>query len=715
MPNFASPRLVVSLGTFRRAIAFVTLLGLLLFCPAGPLFAQDANHSPGWVVISVPEYRALRVKAYPAEREPEPPPVDATLTRVDYDLRVDTDLASGRATLTVDVLKNGWVRVPIPAGLFVREARLDGKSLSLAPPSPGKDASQLSALLSHPGRSVITLEIALPISSSASEERLSIPSTFSGVTKVALEIPRAGVDLSLYGGLFSETADLPNGGNKWIAFGKGALEIPRAGVDLSLYGGLFSETADLPNGGNKWIAFGKGAEPMTFAWRRKTEDHHATLPLRMRGTLTQFIGLGEDSTSLTANVNLEITQGAAKEARIQLPEKVTINQVQGALVADWEMKPGELLITFLEPVEQSASFVITGEAALPREGQMDIPLLRLTGTERDSGGVAVDVLGAGEIKEDSVKTQGLERADATDLGEPVTNRQSPALIAFRTRPGDPKSQRSLHITVARYAQQAVLMANIEEARYRVLLTKDGKSLVESRYAIRNNQRNFVKVALPQGATLWSASLAGKPVRPGSAPDGNILLPLAKSRAGEDASEFALEIVYMLPGVSWTDKGRLKLSLPALDLPVSRTGLQVFFPPLFRLASEPGSFHAEAYVNPISSVLTASVAEPAVDTPLAPPPAAPGVAGGAMTFAMTDMDMASKELRKDDKQLSAQEQSLVDKFHANERGARATGILPVRVDFPAYGPSLFLVSELTSENQSPSAEFNYQQDKKVGGK
>jgi len=145
MPNFASPRLVVSLGTFRRAIAFVTLLGLLLFCPAGPLFAQDANHSPGWVVISVPEYRALRVKAYPAEREPEPPPVDATLTRVDYDLRVDTDLASGRAILTVDVLKNGWVRVPIPAGLFVREARLDGKSLSLAPSSPGKAASQLSA------------------------------------------------------------------------------------------------------------------------------------------------------------------------------------------------------------------------------------------------------------------------------------------------------------------------------------------------------------------------------------------------------------------------------------------------------------------------------------------------------------------------------------------------------------------------------------------
>jgi hypothetical protein len=670
--------LVVSFRTFRKATLLVAGLGLLALCPAEPLLAQDSSHSPGWVVISVPEYRALRVKAYPAEHEPEPPPVDATLTRVDYDLRVDTDLASGRATLTVDVLKNGWVRVPIPAGLFVREAKLDGKSLSLAPPAAAKDATQLSALLSHPGRSVITLEIAVPISSSAGEERLSIPSTFSGVTKVALEIPRAG-------------------------------------VDLSLYGGLFSETADLPNGGNKWTVYGRGADPMTFAWRRKTEDHHSTLPLRMRGTLTQFVGLGEDSTSLTANVNLEITQGAAKEARIQLPEHVAINQVQGALVADWEMKPGELLITFLEPVEQSASFVITGEAAMPREGQMDIPLLRLTGTERDTGGVAVDVLGAGEIKEDSVKTQGLERADATDLGEPVTNRQSPALIAFRTRPGDAKTQRSLHIAVARYAQQAVLLANIEEARYRVLLTKDGKSLVESRYAVRNNQRNFVKITLPSGATLWSASLSGKSVRPGSAPDGSLLLPLAKTRAGEDASEFALEIVYLLPGASWTDKGRLKLSLPALDLPVSRTGLQVFFPPLFRLSSEPGSFHAEAFVKPISFVLIASIAEPAVDTPLAPPPAAPRVAGGAVAYEYMSMNALKTDSPKDGKQLAAQSQSLVDKFHSTARGARATGILPVRVDFPAYGPSLFLVSELTGENQSPSAELNYQHEKKAGGK
>lgn len=648
-----------------RFLLVAGLCAVALPC-GGPLLGQEAAHSPGWVVLSVLEYHNLRARAFPAEREPEPP-VDSTLTRVDYDLRADSELATGRATLTVDVLKNGWVRVPIPPGLFVRDAKLDGKSLSLTPLSAATDSSQISALLSHPGRSVITLEIALPVSSSAGEERISLPGSASGVTRVVLEIPLQGVDLSLEGGMFSDTVDLPAGG--------------------------------------KWTAYGKGGEPMVFSWRHKTEDHHATLPLRMRGSMTQFVGLGEDATSLAANVKLEITQGAAKEAHIQLPENVTINQVQGALVSDWEMKLGELVVTFVEPVERSVGFVMTGEARLPREGEMEVPLLRLTGTERDTGGIAVDVLGGGEIKDESVKTQGLERADATDLGEPVSGHQSPGLLAFRIRPGDAKGARSLHIAVARYTQQAVLMANVEEARYRVLFTKDGKSLVEARYAVRNNQRNFLKITLPQNATLWSASLSGNPVRPGLAPDAGLLLPLAKARSGEDVPEFGVEVIYFIPGAAWNDKGNLKLALPTLDLPISRTGLQLFYPPFYKVSTEAGSFHVENYQNPHSPVLSAFVAEPPVDTSLTPPPSP---AGGVT---LTSLGVAGQK----EKAGKDSAQTLVDKFHASERGTRASGILPLRVKVPAFGPSVFLVSQLTSENQSLSAEFSYQQEKKAGGK
>src|SRR5205823_6476035 len=156
------------------------------------------------------------------------------------------------------------------------------------------------------------------------------------------------------------------------------------------------------------------------------------------------------------------------------------------------------------------------------------------------------------------------------------------------------------MNIVRYTQQAVLLANVEEARYRVLLSNDGKSLVQARYAVRNNQRNFVKITLPAGATVWSAALSGKPVKPGQAPDGSLLVPLEKARGGEEAPEFVVEIVYFTRGVKWEDKGNFAVTLPALDLPVSRTGLLVYYPPLFKVSAEPGVFRTETYENPSSA-------------------------------------------------------------------------------------------------------------------
>ncbi len=626
---------------------------------------SEPSHIAGWVVIPIDEYRVLRAKAYPVEHDPEPPPLDATLTRVDYDLHVAGDLAAGRASLTVDVLKDGWVRVPVPAGLLVREARLEGKQVSLVPGAQGKGGAHLSALLSHAGRFELLLDVDVPITSSAGEESISLPSTESGVTRASVLLPRQGVDLRVGGGLLSEK----------------------------------SETS----GETKWLAYARGNEALIFTWRKKTEDHHVELPLRLRGSLTQLTSLAEDSTSIYAEATFEIVQGAAREVRIQLPEKVTINQVLGAMVADWEIKDGELAVTFLEPVEHSARFVINGETRLPRDGIIDIPLLRLRNTERDTGGVAVEILGAGEIKDQ--KAQGLEDADATDLGEMMANRQSQAVVAFRARSGEAGATRSLSVNVARYDQQAVLMANIEEARYQVLMSVDGKELVQARYAVRNNQRNFVKVTLPAGATVWSVSLAGKTVRPGQSPDGSLLLPLEKSRGGDDAPAFAVEILYLAKAAAWNEKGKEKVTLPALDLPISRTGLLLYYPPLFRVSAEPGTFHTQEYANPVSAVL-----EP--------------LSGGVVTGVMISSNGPPASAKpydqlqafgqpgdKDEKKDATQ--ALLDTFKAKSLAGRVTGILPINVAFPAFGPSIFLVSELTSENQFPTAEFSFQHDKKGG--
>ncbi|MGC2814199.1 MAG: hypothetical protein WA207_02250 [Candidatus Acidiferrum sp.] len=660
------------IGKFCRLSA--CFLAVLFVC-ATPSSAQNATHPPGWVVLSIGDYRTLRARAYPPERGPEGPPVDATLTRVDYDLHIDGELAAGRASLTVDVLKDGWVRVPVPAGLLVSEARLDGKLVSLVPGAEINGGRQLSALLSKPGRSILTLAIALPVVSSAGEETISLPSTSSGITRASVRLARQGVDLNFTGGLLAEKSE---SGTETI-----------------------------------WLAYGRGDEPLRFTWKRKTEDHRSTQALRLRGSLTELVGLGEDTTSIVAEVNVEVTQGAAREVRILLPGKITVNQVAGATVADWEMKDGQLAVTFLEPVESNAKFVVSGETRSPRDGQIEIPLLRMLNAERDTGGVAVEVLGAGEIKQ--FKSDGLENADASDLGEVVAGRQSTSLSAFRFRSGDAKTQRSLVVNVARYTPQAVLMANIAEARYSVLITDDGKSLVQARYAVRNNQRNFLKFTLPPGATLWSAALAGSPVRPGQSPDGSVLLPLQKSHAGEDAPEFAVEVVYIDKGTAWNEKGQFKLALPALDLPISRTGVLIYHPPLFKVTPGPGAFRVEAYEDPTSAALSPQDALEEVSASgsmsaiVSTASQAPAITGAEVS-ALPEAKVLPRAMFE-----QPQAQRQFDEFRAALQGGKAAGILPIEVAFPALGPSLFLVSELTAENQSPSADLNYQREKKTGAR
>lgn len=642
------------------AISMVTAIAIRALCLTLPVIfaavvglAQNTSSTTdGWVVLPVDEYRALRRAAFPVDAEPVLPPVEVTLTRIDYDLKVDGDLASGEARLTVDVIKDGWVRLAMPEGLMVREAHLDGRQVTLVtrPTEKGSGAGEL--LLSRTGRSVLTLKIVAPVSTVAGTDILRLPVSNSAVSRATVELTRQGVDVHITGGLLLE----------------------------------HSEAAS----GSRWVANGRGTEPLTFAWRRRVDDGRSTQALRLRGTVTELVGLGEDATQVNAEVQVEVLQGLAQEIRVLLPEQFTVNQVSGAMVADWDAAPHELTVTFIEPIQHTARFTISGELRLPRAGKLDVPLIRLPAAERETGGVAVEVLGAGEIKER--QASGLDEAEAAELGQLISSRQSPSLIAFRLQPADGKSVRSLSLSVARYTPQAVLTANVEEAEYSALITADGKMLVQSRFAVRNNQRNFLKLKLPSTAVLWSASVAGRPIRPGRAPDGSLLLPLEKTRTGDEASAFVVEVSYLDRTPQWSDKGRVRLSLLAVDLPISKSHLLLHHPPLFRLtppAGISGSFRVAPYEASESGALR----------PGANPPAASETQGPEDAVQQDASADATKQL--------------VSRLREAKRASTPARNLPLRVAFPHFGPSIFLVAELTSENQTPVVELDFQRDRKRG--
>jgi hypothetical protein len=608
---------------------------------APPVEAQPAR-TDGWVVLGIDDYRALRARAYPKLPGPLPPPVDATLTRVDYELRVSGDTVTGEARLTVDVLKQGWVSIQVPAGMLVRAARLAGRPTSLVDGTPPR------VLISRAGRTVLALDVVIPVTTSGGLESMTLAPSTSALSSVALTVPRAGIDLTVAGGFVAEQAETP--------------------------------------AENRWTVYGSPGRPLNFSWKRRIDDRRTSLPLRARARITELVALGEETSQLTASVRIDVTQGIAREVVLATPEGVTVNNVTGATVADWSQVPGSVTVTFVEPLTTATQVLIAAETRTPRDGLIAIPILRMPAAERETGGLAVDVTGAGEITDR--QPRGLDPADPSDLGDIVAGRESPAMAAFGFTPLSGSAPRALSVTVSRYTPQPVLVANVEEARYEVLAAEDAKLLVRARYAVRNNQRAFLAIRLPSQSVLWSAVLAGRPIRPGLGSDGDYLLPLQKGRTGENAPTFAVEVVYLQRSSEWTAKGSARVDLPAVDLPVSRTGVLIHHSPRFRVEPQSGVFRPENDAGPWSAALR----NPQLDVATAgaaPAPAAKSVAPEEVA-AKAEGDGG---------------ESLIERFR-KDMGRTAAGAVPVRILVPDIGPSFFVAAELTAEAQAPAIDLRY---------
>src|SRR5262249_14247724 len=161
------------------------------------------------------------------------------------------------------------------------------------------------------GRSVLTLDIVLPLTTSAGTESITIPASPAPISRATLMIPKNGVDLSSTGGFVADHAESANE--------------------------------------SRWTTFGRPNQPLTPSWKRKVDDRRAEQPLRIRARVTEVVGLGEDACQVAATLVVEVLQGLAREVTIALPSGLVVNQVNGATIADWDTDTGALRIRLFEP------------------------------------------------------------------------------------------------------------------------------------------------------------------------------------------------------------------------------------------------------------------------------------------------------------------------------------------------------------------------------
>src|SRR5215510_7176349 len=151
------------------------------------------------------------------------------------------------------------------------------------------------------------------------------------------------------------------------------------------------------------------------------------------------------------------------------------------------------------------------------ETKVNAPFLSFQNAQRETGELLVE--GAGTIELTSTEGGGLKRMDFKEINPYLRSlARFPLQAAFRYHK-QPNEQPSLALAWTRFPDSGVLAAVVEHAVVTTLVTNEGRSLTEVKLTVKNLAQPFLKVALPTGASILSAEVAGEKVKPVEGTDG----------------------------------------------------------------------------------------------------------------------------------------------------------------------------------------------------
>jgi len=136
--------------------------------------------------------------------------------------------------------------------------------------------------------------------------------------------------------------------------------------------------------------------------------------------------------------------------------------------------------------------------------------------------------------------------------------------------------------VKRHTEIPVLTTTIDEANAITVQTERGQWITKVRYQVRNQLKQSLTFHLPKGAQLWSAFVAGEPVKPMQSGEGLFRIPLAKSQmGGTGQTGFPVELIYYQQQPKFHPLGYRSYAFPVPDAPISRMMWSLYLPDNYR--------------------------------------------------------------------------------------------------------------------------------------
>jgi carboxypeptidase family protein len=498
---------------------------------------------PRTVTLSVTEYNRLIDLAARPPQASIPAPVAAVLSSADLRVRVGGETARGVFSVAGDVLRPGVAKVSLLSGATLIDATIAGRPLPLI-----AEGTAHTALLPGPGPFTLSLDWGAPLTFTPGKGSFVLPALAAGTVRAAIDLPSEQADVKVSSGLLTRRST--NGG--------------RTIVEATLTPGVPTEVS--------WSM--RDAAPVAAAREARAVADVMTL-----------VTIGDSDVRMVALIDVTVVQGEPRTIEVQLPAGYELTGITGSTLEKSDQDGATVTLTLREPAARRHQFLVSLER--PHGGgsfTIDTAFVDVSGVQRERGEVAVE--GVGTLDLTTIDRDGMHRIDVRELQPALQSlARLPVLSAFRYQrtagvtPG-------LTLDAKRFADAGVLAAFAERATATTMITSEGRALTEVVLELQNRAQPFLKVNLPQGASIVSVEVAGAAAKPVLGTDG-VRVPLLRPGFRPHGS-YSVSFVYLHAGTSFAKKGDLQMTLPKMDVPIGQVEWEVFAPENYSLRTTGGN-------------------------------------------------------------------------------------------------------------------------------
>jgi hypothetical protein len=501
------------------------------------------TETPRAVTLTLAEYNRLIDLASRPAPTPAAAPVAAVLASADLRVRVDRDTARGVFSLTGDALRNGVSPVSLISGATLIDASAAGRPLPLI-----ADGAAHTALIPGPGPFSLALEWGAPLIYRPGRAAFVMPVPQSGTARAIFDLPGDQADVRLSSGLVTRRTAVD---------GRTIVEAtldPGSAVDVS------------------WSM-------------RDSAPTAAARELRTLSEVMTLVTLGDSDVRMVALIDLTVLQGELRTLGVRLPTGYELTGVSGSSLENSEPSEDGVRLTIANPAARSHQFLISLER--PHDGgsfSVETGFVAVRDVQRERGEIAIE--GVGTLELDAKEREPLHRIDVRELNRALQSlARLPLLSAFRYQRAAGATP-TLAFDVKRFADAGVLAAVADRAVATTLVTSEGRALTEVILTVQNRAQPFLRVSLPQGATMVSVDVAGQAAKPVLGTDGT-RVPLLRP-GFRPSGPYRVSFVYLHAGTPFAKKGDIEMTLPKMDVPVGIVEWELFAPERYSMKSIGGN-------------------------------------------------------------------------------------------------------------------------------